>query len=64
MSAQVWDDRGVCDHATAVCGACGEVQWVWIAFVGYATGFQLCEPCLRDAVVVLDEHKSQSMGKT
>ncbi len=56
MSAEVWDDRGVTSHATAVCGACGEVQWVWVAFVGYGNGFQVCGSCLRDANRALKEH--------
>jgi len=59
MSAQVCDDRGVTDHASTVCGACGEVQWVWVAFMGYGKGFQLCGPCLRDATAALEDHHSQ-----
>jgi formylmethanofuran dehydrogenase subunit E len=57
MSAEVWDDRGVNEHPTAKCQACGEVVWVWVAFEGYGKGWQVCEPCLRDAVRALDEHQ-------
>ncbi len=56
MPAEVWDDRGVNKDATANCQACGMVVFVWVRFAGYGKGWQVCAPCLRDAVAALDEH--------
>ena len=63
MTVRVWDDRGVTDGATAVCGSCGEVQWWWIAFVGYGTGFQLCYSCLREAVSACNDHLPEASAR-
>jgi len=56
MTARVWDDHGITPDPTALCQACGELVWVWIAFEGYGKGFQACESCIRDAGKALDEH--------
>ena len=63
MPAEVWDDRGVTEHATAVCQACGEIVWVWVAFAGYGKGWQCCESCLQDAMAALDEHHQTEESK-
>ncbi len=59
MSANVWDDRGITEHPTAVCQACGQIQWVWVAFEGYGKGWQVCEDCLREATKALDEYRDE-----